>query len=59
MGPSQLEDLKAAKPYLRTLLAFVLYASRPVQFSQAMAYAKADDFLSQLEDDVRVSEKKR
>lgn len=38
----------AARPIIRTLLAFVLYARDPVQFSINDAYKQADVFIDQL-----------
>lgn len=47
-----LETLKQAKPYIRSILAFLLKLRVPTNPATS-CYCDADDFISQLERDVK------
>lgn len=46
------ETVEAALPYIRTILAFMLYVRDPVRFTVPQAYKVADQFTEQLVKDM-------
>lgn len=54
----ELAVLKQARPYIRSLLAFILhikFAGEVDDWSEEMAYEEADRFIRQLENDVKTT----
>ena len=50
-GADDLEELRKARPYLRSAAAFLIYLVKP-HVPHAAAYLIADEFLDQLAEDV-------
>jgi hypothetical protein len=57
IAPTDLEVLRQARPYVRSVLAFLIYLRNGEKLNGlAASYCKADEFLGVLHDDVEKAE---
>ena len=57
IAPTDLEALMKARPYIRSVLAFLIYLRNGEKLNGlTAAYCKADEFLGALHDDVQRAE---
>ena len=57
IAPTDLEVLRQARPYVRSVLAFLIYLRNGEKLNGlTAAYLKADEFLGHLHDDVEKAE---